>query len=177
MIVLIMFLLLYAGRRFGVSTSFDVLCTMAGAGKKVKYFEGDWQPNAWVIIFLLGTVGGAAIATIWMQSPEPVQISEATRADLEDLGIHAPVTLAEGRGYVPEEIFSFQSLLTLRGLILLVAGGFLIGFGTRWAGGCTSGHAISGLSNLQLPSLIAVIGFFIGGLLMTHLLLPHILRL
>lgn len=177
MIALVMFLLLYSGRTFGVSSSFDALCTLAGAGKKVKYFEGDWRPKAWMLVFLLGTVGGAAIATIWMQSPQPVQISQATRDDLSSLGIHAPTTLEEGRGYAPEEIFTFRSLLTLRGFILLIVGGFVIGFGTRWAGGCTSGHAISGLSNLQLPSLIAVIGFFIGGLVMTHLLLPIILKL
>jgi uncharacterized membrane protein YedE/YeeE len=60
---------------------------------------------------------------------------------------------------------------------MLVVGGFLVGFGTRYAGGCTSGHAISGLSDLQLPSLIAVIGFFIGGLLMTYVFLPFILAL
>lgn len=177
MIAMVMFLLLYSGRTFGVSSSFDALCTLAGAGKKIKYFEGDWRPKAWMLVFLLGTVGGAAIATVWMQSPQPVQISQATRDDLSALGIHAPTTLEEGRGYVPEEIFTFRSLLTLRGFILLIVGGFVIGFGTRWAGGCTSGHAISGLSNLQLPSLIAVIGFFIGGLIMTHLLLPIILKL
>ena len=177
MLVVVMFLLLYAGRRFGLSSSFDALCTLAGAGKKVKYFEGDWRTKAWLLVFILGTIGGAAIAVRWMQNPEPVQISEATRSDLEELGIHTPVTLEEGTGYLPEEIFHFKSLFTARGFILLVIGGFLIGFGTRWAGGCTSGHAISGLSNLQLPSLIAVIGFFIGGLLMTHLLLPLILRL
>jgi uncharacterized membrane protein YedE/YeeE len=51
---------------------------------------------------------------------------------------------------------------------LLLVGGVLIGFGTRYAGGCTSGHAISGLSNLQIPSLKAVIGFFIGGLIMSY---------
>jgi len=177
MIALVMFLLLFAGRRFGVSSSFDALCTLAGAGKKVKYFQGDWRTKAWMFVFLLGTVAGAAIATQWMQSPEPVRISQATRDDLSALGIHAPTTLSEGRGYVPEEIFNFKSLLTLRGFILLIVGGFVIGFGTRWAGGCTSGHAISGLSNLQLPSLVAVIGFFIGGLLMTHVLLPMILKL
>jgi uncharacterized membrane protein YedE/YeeE len=49
-----------------------------------------------------------------------------------------------------------------------------VGFGTRYAGGCTSGHAISGLSDLQIPSLVAVIGFFTGGLIMTHLLYPLI---
>jgi uncharacterized membrane protein YedE/YeeE len=46
-----------------------------------------------------------------------------------------------------------------KGVLLLLVGGVLIGFGTRYAGGCTSGHAISGLSNLQIPSLKAVIGF------------------
>jgi uncharacterized membrane protein YedE/YeeE len=54
----------------------------------------------------------------------------------------------------------------------MVIGGFLVGFGTRYAGGCTSGHAISGLSNLQFASLIATIGFFAGGLIATHLLYP-----
>jgi len=177
MLVVVMFLLLYAGRRFGVSSSFDALCALAGAGKKVKYFEGDWRTKAWLLVFLVGTIGGAAIASRWMQNPEPVQVSEATRSDLAEIGIHTPTTLEEGSGYVPKEIFNFKSLLTLRGFILLMVGGFLIGFGTRWAGGCTSGHAISGLSNLQLPSLVAVIGFFVGGLLMTHLLLPLILKL
>ena len=59
-------------------------------------------------------------------------------------------------------------------LAILFFGGLLVGFGARYAGGCTSGHAISGLSDLQLPSLIAVVGFFIGGLIMTHLLFPLI---
>jgi uncharacterized membrane protein YedE/YeeE len=62
-------------------------------------------------------------------------------------------------------------------LTALLFGGFLVGFGARWAGGCTSGHAISGLSNLQLPSLIAVIGFFIGGLIMSWLILPLMLQI
>ena len=65
----------------------------------------------------------------------------------------------------------------MKGIILIVLGGFLIGFGTRWGGGCTSGHAIMGLSSLQFPSLVAVIGFFIGGLVMTHLLFPFIFSL
>ena len=177
MIALVMFLLLFTGRSFGLSSSFDAICTFAGAGKKVKYFEGDWRTKTWMLVFVLGTITGSAIATWWMQSPDPVQISQATRDDLAAFGIHTPTTLSEGRGYVPEEIFNFKSLLSLKGFILLIVGGFLIGFGTRWAGGCTSGHAISGLSNLQLPSLIAVIGFFIGGLVMTHLFLPIILSL
>jgi uncharacterized membrane protein YedE/YeeE len=77
--------------------------------------------------------------------------------------------------YLPEELFSIQALMQPKVLLILSIGGFLVGFGARYAGGCTSGHAISGLSNLQLVSLYAVIGFFIGGLFMNHLLLPYIL--
>ncbi len=76
-----------------------------------------------------------------------------------------------GKAYSPTEIFETMSV---KNIALLFVGGLLIGFGTRYAGGCTSGHAISGLSDLQLPSLIAVIGFFIGGLLMVHVLFPLI---
>ena len=77
-----------------------------------------------------------------------------------------------GEQYLPAELFSLEQVFTLKGLLILVIGGFLVGFGSRYAGGCTSGHAISGLSNLQLPSLIAVIGFFIGGLIMSFFILP-----
>ena len=54
---------------------------------------------------------------------------------------------------------------TLTGALKLLGGGFLIGFGTRWARGCTSGHAIMGLSSFQKPSLYAILSFFVGGLL------------
>ena len=148
-----------------------------GAGKKVKYFDVDLGSSVWLLVFLLGTIGGAAFARIFMPNDQPVQIADSTRRDLKEYGIYAPTSIEEGTGYAPREIFNFASLFTLRGFILLVVGGFLVGFGTRWAGGCTSGHAISGLSNLQLPSLIATIGFFIGGLVMTHLLFPIIMKL
>lgn len=57
-----------------------------------------------------------------------------------------------------------QQFATPWGAALLLIGGFLIGFGTRYAGGCTSGHSITGISNLNWPSLLATICFFIGGL-------------
>jgi len=60
---------------------------------------------------------------------------------------------------------------------MMVVGGFLVGFGTRYAGGCTSGHAIMGLSTLQLPSLIATCCFMAGGFIMANLILPYILSL
>jgi uncharacterized membrane protein YedE/YeeE len=95
-----------------------------------------------------------------------VAISDATRADLLALGI------TDLTGMIPSDVFAFEALLTLPGAVVILLGGFLVGFGARYANGCTSGHAISGLSNLQLSSLVVVIGFFIGGLVSAHLLLP-----
>ncbi|MFK7933712.1 MAG: YeeE/YedE family protein, partial [Saprospiraceae bacterium] len=131
----------------------------------------------WNLVFIAGAVIGGGIAVTVFQSPEPVQISAETTAYLKTVGINTPTTLAEGRGYVPAEIFALENATQPLNLILLIVGGFLIGFGARWAGGCTSGHAISGLSNLQIPSLIAVIGFFIGGLLMAWVILPQLLTM
>lgn len=176
-IALVMFLLIYFGQRFGVSSSFKAFCSMGGAGKKYEYFNYDWKSHSWLLTFILGAVIGGAIASTILASPEPVQISQATINDLANMGIATPQNITEGTGYVPTDLFNFETLFSLKGILVMVLGGFLIGFGTRWAGGCTSGHAISGMSNLQLPSLVAVIGFFIGGLLMTHLLLPLILSL
>lgn len=177
MIAFVMFLLIYLGERFGVSSSFKAMCSIAGAGKKFDYFNYDWKSHDWLLVFVVGTIIGGSIATSLLASPEPVQISAATIADLESMGIQTPKTNADGLGFIPIELFNFQNLFSLKGILLMVMGGFFIGFGTRYAGGCTSGHAITGLSNLQLPSLVAVIGFFIGGLVSTFVLLPFILSL
>ncbi len=177
MIALVMFLLIYTGKKFGVSSSFQAICAIGGAGKIADYFKYDWKSHDWLLTFVIGAIIGGGLAVTVFASPEPVQISKATVADLAALGIQIPQTKAEGLGYIPQDIFNFEHLFTLSGFLLMIVGGFLIGFGTRYAGGCTSGHAITGLSNLQLPSLVAVIGFFIGGLLSTFVLLPLILSL
>lgn len=136
------------------------------------FFNIDLKEEYWRIAFVLGGVVGGFIAANFLQSPEPVAISQSTIEHLGALGINYPEADARGMGFVPTEIFNFTSI---KGIILALAGGFLVGFGARYGDGCTSGHAISGLAHLQLPSLITVIGFFIGGLLMTHLLFPLIL--
>lgn len=177
MIAFVMFLLIYFGQRFGVSSSFRALCAIGGAKNLASYFDYNWKDHDWMLTFIFGAALGGGIAINFLGSPAPVQISAATVSDLAAIGISTPQTNAEGLGFIPHDLMNFENLISLKGLITMVLGGFLIGFGTRWAGGCTSGHAISGLSNLQLPSLVAVIGFFIGGLLMTHLLLPIILSL
>lgn len=177
LIALTMFILIYLGRDFGVSSTLRTLCSIGGAGRWISFFDFNWSGQLWNLVFVLGAIVGGGIASTWLASPEPVQISTATEDYLENQGVIVPDNYSEGTGFLPGELFNFSNLYTPQGFILMVIGGFLIGFGTRWAGGCTSGHAISGLSNLQLPSLIAVIGFFLGGLIATHLLMPLIFML
>lgn len=167
-IALVMVLLLFFGKSFGFSSNLRVICSACGAGKRVRFFDFNWRAQTWNLLFLVGAILGGFISAEFLSTDQPVQVSQATIQDLQQLGISAP------EGMQPRELFSLEALLSVRGLLLLLAGGFLIGFGSRYAGGCTSGHAISGLSNLQLPSLLAVIGFFIGGLISTWLLLPLI---
>ncbi|HMT28753.1 MAG TPA: YeeE/YedE thiosulfate transporter family protein [Bacteroidia bacterium] len=165
----IMFVLLYFGKSFGFSSNLRTICAAAGGGKLVKFFDFKWKTQIWNLVFLVGAILGGFIAKQYLSTGEPVLISENTITDLSAMGISAPVSVQ------PEELFSMEAIFTLKGFLILAFGGLMVGFGSRWAGGCTSGHAISGLSDLQLPSLIAVIGFFAGGLIMTHFLLPLIL--
>lgn len=164
----VMLLLLLFGKTFGFSANLRTACSALGAGRHVKFFDFNWKNQIWNLLFALGALIGGFIAYNFLNSDAPVAISEATIRDIQALGLAAP------EGLQPMELFNWQFLGTWRGLLLILGGGFLVGFGTRYAGGCTSGHAISGLADLQLPSLIAVIGFFIGGLTMTHLLFPLI---
>jgi uncharacterized membrane protein YedE/YeeE len=168
MIAAIMFFLLYFGQSFGFSSNLRTICAAAGLGKKAKFFDFKWKTQVWNLVFLVGAIVGGFIAKQFLSTDTPVQISAATVADLAKLGIAAPTSLQ------PQELFSLQAIFTLKGFLVLAFGGLMVGFGSRYAGGCTSGHAISGLSDLQLPSLIAVIGFFIGGLVMTFLIFPLI---
>ena len=169
-IALIMAILIFSGKTFGFSSNLSNICSMLGFGKRVAYFNFDWKKQRWNLWFLAGSVIGGYLAVHFLQSSRSLELSAATIADLKRLNIPFDGNLEPG------SIFNWGYLLTWRGLILFLGGGFLIGFGTRYAGGCTSGHAISGLSNLQLPSLIAVLGFFIGGLFTTHLLFPIIFK-
>jgi uncharacterized membrane protein YedE/YeeE len=172
LIAAVMFTLLFLGRNFGVSSTLRSACAAVGAGKTSDFFRFDWKNQAWNLAFVAGAMVGGFVVAQWIPNPEPIQLASETVNRLQTLGIENP-----GATYLPESIFRWEALLTSRGLIMLVGGGFLVGFGARYAGGCTSGHAISGLSNLQLPSLIAVIGFFIGGLTMTYWVLPWLLTL
>jgi len=169
MIVFIMLLLNFWGKSFGFSSNLRTICSMAGAGKKLKFFDFDWKAQRWNLMFLIGAIIGGWISREFLANPNALDLSAATVKDLQVMGIHF------NGGLNPDELFSLEALGSLKTWILLLSGGIMVGFGSRYAGGCTSGHAISGLSNLQLPSLVAVIGFFIGGLLMTWLILPFLI--
>ena len=167
-IAAIMFFLLYFGQSFGFSSNLRTICAASGLGKKVKFFDFNWKNQIWNLMFLLGAIAGGFIAKEYLSTDTAVQISQATIADLGKLGFAAPSSLQ------PTELFSLDAVLSIKGFLVLAFGGLMVGFGSRYAGGCTSGHAISGLSDLQFPSLIAVISFFIGGLIMTFLIFPLI---
>lgn len=169
---LVMFSLLFMGNSFGISANLRTMCSIIGAGKNCEFFDFHWKSQTWNLIFAGGLVIGGIIAHFYLTPNGAVDISQATVEELKSYGIENP-----GSSLVPLSLFSWESLFTLKGFLMLVVGGFLVGFGTRYAGGCTSGHAISGLSDLQLPSLIAVVGFFIGGLFVTYLILPYLLTL
>lgn len=167
LIALVMFLLLMMGKNFGMSANLRTLCTICGADKTADFFKFDWKAQKWNLIVILGAIIGGFIGSHFLTTNISVAITPETINDLNELGFESA-----GKAYLPIEIFEIESLLNLKNVLVLSIGGLLVGFGARYAGGCTSGHAISGLSNLQLPSLIAVIGFFMGGLVMIHFIFP-----
>lgn len=169
MIALVLILLTWMGRSFGVSLSFRNICSISGAGKKSSFFNINIKDEYWRMVFVLGGIVGGIIGFTLLKSPEPVAIAESTIQGLKDLGLDYPASDEKGLGFVPTDMYNFSNL---KGIIFAILGGFFVGFGSRYGDGCTSGHAISGLSHLQVSSLITVIGFFIGGLIMTHFLMP-----
>lgn len=165
-----MLVLIYFGKTFGMSSNLRTMCTMMGADKASDFFKMDWREQKWNLAVVLGAILGGFIASYFLSDPDTIlHLNPKTVASLNLLNIDAP----KGK-WVPDAIFGWENVLSIKGFAILFIGGILIGFGTRYAGGCTSGHAISGLSNLQKPSLLAVIGFFIGGLIMSHFILPLI---
>lgn len=169
LIAIVMALLLYFGKTFGMSSNLRTMCSIAGAGKFADFFNFKWKDQVWNLTVVLGAVIGGFIATQYLSNDSGTDLNPATVSELQNMGFNNP-----GQTLVPNEMYSLDVLASPKALILLVVGGLLVGFGTRYAGGCTSGHAITGLSSLQKPSLIAVIGFFIGGLIMTNFILPLI---
>lgn len=166
-------LLLFGGKVFGVSANLRHVCAALPVpdSKKPGFLRYDWRKTGlWNLAFATGIAAGGFIGIRLLSNPAaPLSLTPDTVATLQALGV---TNLAS---FVPSQLISWSALATPVGALIIIGGGFLVGFGTRWAGGCTSGHAISGLANLQVSSLVAVVGFFIGGLFMTHFILPLLL--
>ncbi|RAJ91016.1 hypothetical protein LX87_05357 [Larkinella arboricola] len=163
-------LLLIGNKSFGISSSLRHICA-ACLPAKLPFFSYNWKKESWNLLFVTGILLGGFIATHFLDNPNPIQLAPATKMALQALGIQ------DFSGFMPNELFALSTMATGKGFIFLVLGGLLVGFGTRWAGGCTSGHAIMGLSNLQWPSLVATISFMVGGFAMTHVFFPFIFKL
>lgn len=166
-----MFTLLHVGKSFGMSSNLRTLCTMCGADKTADFFRFDWKAQRWNLLVITGAIIGGFLASRYLSND---QVPELNPQTIEQL--HASGFESAGEAYVPAELFGNDAFSSPGTLALLLTGGLLVGFGARYAGGCTSGHSISGISNLQLPSLIATVGFFIGGLIMVHLIFPLIFQ-
>jgi uncharacterized protein len=163
-------LLLIGNKAFGVSSSLRHICA-ACFPANIPFFRYDWKKEIWNLFFVAGIIIGAFLVSYFFANPDPINLNAKLTTDLQEHGI------SNFHQLVPPELFNWNSLLSLKGFTLIVVGGFMVGFGTRYAGGCTSGHAIMGLSNLQLSSLIATISFMAGGFIVANLLIPILLKL
>jgi uncharacterized membrane protein YedE/YeeE len=165
-------LYLIGNKPFGISSSFRHLCAAClPESQKSPFFKYDWKKESWNLFFVFGIFLGGAIGATVLANPNPIKIAATTQSQLTQLGV------TQFSQIVPTDIFSLSGLMTAKGFILIVVGGFLVGFGTRYAGGCTSGHSITGLSNFQFSSLVATICFMGGGFFVTWLVLPLIFKL
>lgn len=163
-------LLILGNKSFGISSSLRHICASC-IPANIPFFKYDWKKEVWNLFFVFGILIGGAIAINLLSNPNPIEVNPKLATELATYGITNYDNL------IPQDIMNWPALLTLKGFLLMVVGGFLVGFGTRYAGGCTSGHAIMGISNLQWPSLVATICFMIGGFIMANLILPYILAL
>ena len=163
-------LLLLDNKRLGISSTLRQMCAACYPGK-LPFLNYDWKKDSWNLFFVVGVLVGGFIGGKLLANPDPIVLSEKTIHYLHSQGLQSP------EGLLPNELFSWQNLVTLKGIIIIVMGGFMVGFGTRYARGCTSGHGIFGLASLQWPSLLATACFFVGGILVHHFVLPYILAL
>jgi uncharacterized membrane protein YedE/YeeE len=162
-------LLKVGNKPFGVSNNLRHLCA-ALAPRPGGYLRYDWRKEGgWNLAFFAGIVGGGLIAARLLPGGPPA-IAQATHDALQGLGVRDFEHLA------PNDVFAWWRLLRWKGIATILGGGFLVGFGTAWAGGCTSGHGVLGLASLDRASFVAVLGFFAGGLFATFVLLPVLLR-
>lgn len=163
-------LLILGNKSFGISSSLRHVCAACMPGK-IPFFQYDWKKEVWNLFFVAGIFVGGIVSMQLLSNGEPIVVNPALQSELATYGI------TDFSQLVPQDLYNWQNLFSVQGFIMLVVGGLLVGFGTRYAGGCTSGHSIMGLANLQWPSLVATIAFMIGGFLVANFILPFILSL
>ncbi len=163
-------LLILGNKHFGISANLRHICA-ACFPANIPFFQYEYKKEIWNLFFAAGILIGGFIAARLLMNPEPIQVDPALVTELNGYGI------TDFSNMVPNDLYSWEQLFTLRGLVTLIGGGFLVGFGTRYAGGCTSGHAIMGLSTLQWPSLIATVSFMAGGFIMANIFIPFLMHL
>lgn len=163
-------LLIGGNKTFGISSSLRHICAACVPGPH-SFFKYDWKKEKWNLIFVVGILLGGLITLLFLKDPQPMKVDPRLMGELSNYGI------TEHEGLLPAQLFNWSSLLTIRGAIIMIGGGFLVGFGTRYAGGCTSGHSIMGISNLQWPSIVATICFMAGGFIVANLLIPALLKM
>lgn len=163
-------LLILGNKSFGISSSLRHICA-ACIPANIPFFKYEWTKEVWNLFFVAGILLGGIVAVSLLANPNPMSIHPDLAAELSGYGI------TNYDSIVPVDIFNWSTLFSVKGFLMMVVGGFMIGFGTRYAGGCTSGHAIMGLSNLQWPSLVATCCFMMGGIIMANFILPFILSL
>ena len=162
-------LLILGNKSFGISSSLRHICAACFPGN-ISFFKYNWKKEIWNLFFVTGILIGGVIAAMWLRNPNPISLNPALTSSLAAHGIKDFSTL------VPVELFNWNNLYSAQGFMFIILGGFLVGFGTRYAGGCTSGHSIMGLSNLQMPSLVATMCFMAGGFITANLIIPEILK-
>lgn len=172
-IALVMLTLLFFGNVFGLSTTYRTICTLAGAGKNIPFFKMDWRAQRWNLTFAAGIILGGWIAATFLLAKNGPMIAPATLEFLRNNGWTLDPA-SPNNAFLPPQLFGEEALLHISTWLKLIMGGILSGFGAQYGGGCTSGHFVSGLSNLQLPSLITLLFFFVGGIIMSNFIIPHL---
>ena len=144
-------LLLLREKQFGISSSYRYV--LSGPFKRVSYFNYDAKKDSWQLHFCIGLIVSGLVVTYFIPSWKP-----------------------EGRalegGSTWQEIA--VSVYEWKNCIQFFIGGLLVGFGARYANGCTAGHCIMGVSQWATSSLVATVSFFVGGWLASNFLIELI---
>ena len=147
--LIIPLLLVLNEKQFGVSSSLRVVVSFFTP--KVNYFRYNRKKDYWQLYFGIGVILVSILIVLLDVSPSPQIDSELSFAG------------------IATSVYSLQSWP------FFLIGGALIGFGARYAGGCTAGHCVMGNSLLSTSSLVSTVSFFVGGLIVSHFVIPQFL--